>query len=270
MRLFAISDLHLGSAINLEVLQDLPRFPDDWLIVAGDVAETFERFETGLRMLDERFARVLWVPGNHELWTLPGRDDGLAGDARYRRLVEIARGLGVLTPEDPWIVWLGPGEPVVLVLMFLLYDYSFAPEGLTVDEVRAWAAEHRIRPVDEALLHSTPFASRADWCRRRVAETAMRLDGLPADARTVLVNHYPLRQELVTIPRIPRFAPWCGTKLTTDWHRRFRAVACIHGHLHVRGRHRLDGVTFHEVSLGYPRQWDQDRGIAAYLRPIMP
>jgi hypothetical protein len=29
------------------------------------------RIEWALRTLAERFARVVWVPGNHELWTVP-------------------------------------------------------------------------------------------------------------------------------------------------------------------------------------------------------
>ena len=69
---------------------------------------------------------------------------------------------------------------------------------------------------------------------------------------------------------MPRFAPWCGTRLTETWHRRFRALACVHGHLHIRGRKWRDGVPFEEVSLGYPRQWDQSLGMAGYLRPILP
>ena len=56
------------------------------------------------------------------------------------------------------------------------------------------------------------------------------------------------------LPLIPRFTIWCGTRRTADWHRRFRAAAVVYGHLHPKLR-LLDGVRFHEVSLGYPRQW---------------
>ena len=42
MRLLAISDLHLSNAVNRQALADLPAFPGDWLILAGDIAERFE------------------------------------------------------------------------------------------------------------------------------------------------------------------------------------------------------------------------------------
>jgi hypothetical protein len=74
----------------------------------------------------------------------------------------------------------------------------------------------------------------------------------------------------VRIPRIPRFTPWCGTRRTEDWHRRYRAVVAVSGHLHVRRTDWRDDTRFEEVSLGYPKQWDQAKGVAAYLREIMP
>lgn len=270
MRLMAISDLHLGNPTNRDAFADFPAAPEDWLIVAGDVAESLTRVEEALARLVAGWAKVIWVPGNHELWTLPSEAHGLRGVKRYRALVELARSVGALTPEDPYPIWEGAGGPAVVVPMFTLYDYSFAPDGLAPHEVPAWAAEEDIHPVDEALLHPDPHPSRAQWCAERVALTEARLEAIPADLPTVLVNHYPLIRDLARLPRVPRFAPWCGTRLTETWHRRFRALACVHGHLHIRGRKWRDGVPFEEVSLGYPRQWDQSLGMAGYLRPILP
>ena len=42
----------------------------------------------------------------------------------------------------------------------------------------------------------------------------------------------------------------------------------VYGHLHMRATRELDNVRFEEVSLGYPRQWDQRRGVGHYLRRI--
>ena len=138
----------------------------------------------------------------------------------------------------------------------------------TASRLRAWGRTRRWRGLrprasgrwTRCSLHAEPYGSRQAWCAARVAASEARLAavGLP----TVLVNHYPLRRDLVDIPRIPRFIPWCGTRRTEDWHRRHRAVACVHGHLHVRGREVRRPVPFLEVSLGYPRQWDQRRGVA--------
>ena len=108
-----------------------------------------------------------------------------------------------------------------------------------------------------------------DSTSRLVGYSAEELAGIPADAATVLVNHYPLRFEDVIIPKKPRYAPWCGTRATADWHRRFRARAVVYGHLHLRASRYADGVHFQEVSLGYPRQWDQALPADAYLRRVL-
>jgi len=84
------------------------------------------------------------------------------------------------------------------------------------------------------------------------------------------VNHFPLRYDVVTIPLIPRFSPWCGTRRTTDWHLRFRAMVVVSGHLHVPRTHYRDGVRLEEVSVGYPRQWAHERGLESKLRVILP
>jgi hypothetical protein len=84
------------------------------------------------------------------------------------------------------------------------------------------------------------------------------------------VNHWPLRYDLARPPRIPRFSIWCGTTLTEDWGRRFRARAVVSGHLHLRTTMWRDEVRYEEVSFGYPRDWSVDRGIDWYLRQILP
>jgi predicted phosphodiesterase len=272
MRLWAIADLHLASAENRAALADLPDHGPDWLILAGDVAEQPDHLDWAFSLLSRRFACLIWVPGNHELWTMPGPDGPLRGQAKYQAMLDVARRHAVLTPEDPYPVWPGPGGAVLIAPMFLLYDYSFRPASVAAGDVLAWAWEHRLRSADEVRLSPTPYESRAAWCAARVASTAARLAAeRPAGMPTILINHFPLRADLVTLRRIPRFSPWCGTVLTQDWHRRFGAVACVHGHLHVPATHWRDGVRFEEVSLGYPRQWQpHGRGPDRALRQIWP
>jgi hypothetical protein len=69
--------------------------------------------------------------------------------------------------------------------------------------------------------------------------------------------------------RHPQFALWCGTERTADWHVRFRAAACVYGHLHIPRTTRHDGVPFHEVSLGYPREWGSRGHAPRLLRPVL-
>lgn len=269
MKLWAISDLHLGIDLNRRAVERVASRPEDWLILAGDIGDSAADLGLAFEILAPRFAKLIWVPGNHELWTEPRTAGAPRGVERYEALVELAHRFGVITPEDSYPLWPGDGPKTVIAPLLLLYDYSVRPAEVSRYGVVAWAAEAGIVAADERRLDPVPFADIPDWCASRLASSERRLDEIPTDARTILVNHYPLRPEDVVLPRKPRYAPWCGTRATADWHRRYRARAVVYGHLHVRASRFAHGVHFQEVSLGYARDWDQARGADAYLRRIL-
>jgi hypothetical protein len=270
MRLLAISDLHVGFEANRRALETLRDHPEDWLILAGDLGETLEHVAVVLDAVVPRFAKVLFVPGNHELWTLQNGPGALRGVAKYEALVALCRRYGVSTPEDEYPVWRGPGPPCVVAPLFLLYDYSFRPDDVPRERALEWAEEAGTVCSDEFALDPSPFSSREEWCRARCATTEARLAEIDPAYRTVLVNHFPLRYDLAHLPLCPRFSLWCGTRRTTDWHTRFRAIAVVSGHLHIPSTRYRDGVRFEEVSVGYPRQWRHERGLESKLREILP
>ncbi|EMF30845.1 SimX4-like protein [Streptomyces gancidicus BKS 13-15] len=271
-QLWAISDLHIGYAENRDLVEGMrPESGEDWLLVAGDVAETVEDIRWALKTLAGRFARVIWTPGNHELWTHPSDAVTLRGVARYDHLVEQCRDLGVLTPEDPFAVWEGPGGPVAVAPLFLLYDYSFLPPGCTTKEQGLeYAYGTGVVCTDEHLLHPDPYPTREDWCRARVAETKRRLAELPADLPLIPVTHWPLHRHPTDVLRYPEFAMWCGTVLTDDWHRTYPVRTMVYGHLHIPRTTFQDGVRFEEVSVGYPREWRVRQTPPGRLRRILP
>ncbi|MCT2583377.1 metallophosphoesterase family protein [Actinophytocola gossypii] len=270
--LAAVSDLHVSYADNREVVRGLrPGSADDWLLVAGDVAERFASVEWALGTLRERWAKVFWVPGNHELWTPPDDPVTLRGVERYEALVELCRRLDIVTPEDPYQTWPGPDGPVTIAPLFTLYDYSFRPPGCaTKEEGLAYAHRTGVVCTDEYLLHPDPYPTRDDWCRARIEETARRLDALDPGTSTVLVNHYPLVRTPTDILRFPEFAQWCGTELTADWHTRYRTEVMVYGHLHIPRTTTYDGVRFEEVSLGYPREWKPRSRPHGLPRTVLP
>jgi len=267
--LWAISDLHVGYEANRRAVEALPAYPGDWLILGGDTGDTPAQLQLVLDVVTARFAKVVWAPGNHDLWTPRQWPDDRRGDAHYRRLVDQCRRAGVVTPEDPFVLW--PGEPgAVIAPCFTLYDYSFAPAGMSPDAAVSWAAEAKVQCADEVLLAPPPYPTREAWCAARVALTEARLAAVPPNVPIVLVNHFPLRPDLAVLPRIPRFTIWCGTTRTADWHTRFNLQVVVSGHLHMRSTRWRAGVRFEEVSLGYPSQWRQEQDAAAYLRQILP
>lgn len=267
-RLLALSDLHVRHAINRRAVEGITARPDDTLILAGDLCETAASLQSVLQLLRPRFRELLWVPGNHELWTQG--TDLERGVEKYQRMVDVCRAEGVRTPEDTFLDWDGDGGPARIALLFVGYDFSFAPVDVGPEGARTWAAVAGILATDDLLLHTDPHANIAAWCHARVIESERRLDEAWSDRPFILVNHWPLRRELVRIPGAPRYIPWCGTLRTADWHRRWPVSVVVSGHLHVRATDWWDGVRWEEVSLGYPRHWNPSRGIDAYVREILP
>jgi predicted phosphodiesterase len=275
-RLWAISDLHLSFKANREELEKLEPKPNDGLILCGDVGETAEHLRQCFATAVACFLQVWWVPGNHELYTIPS-SNGRRGEYKYKECVAIAREYGVLTPEDDFVVWEGDGGPVIIAPIFTLYDYSFRPDYVPLEEALEWANEEDILATDETLLHNDPYASRIEWCNALVERAKTKLAGAVMQnlgTRLVIINHWPLREDLVNIPLVPRFVLWCGTKQTEYWHNIYNAKVVVSGHLHVRRTDWIDETRFEEVSLGYPKQWHDclERGlnINDLLREILP
>ena len=59
--------------------------------------------------------------------------------------------------------------------MFVLYDYSFRPDGQSKDDALAAAYEKGVVCTDEMFLQPDPYPSREDWCWARVQYTEKRL-----------------------------------------------------------------------------------------------
>lgn len=258
--LWAVSDLHAAVKANRPRVDDIvPADPSDWLIVAGDVAERTELVVQIMATLVQRFDTVIWVPGNHELFARG--TDRYKGREKYTDLVNRLRGLGVITPEDPYPVFGG----VTVVPLFTLYDYSFRPPTTTVEEALAAAKKNEIMFTDEVAI--APFADIRAWCWDRLAYSTRRLSRI--DGPTILINHWPLVQEPTDKMWWREAALWCGTRHTRGWATRYNAETVIYGHLHMPGVHTVEGVDHVEVSLGYPDEWKRRKDPPSWPYPVM-
>lgn len=242
--------------------------PEDTLLLGGDCCESEDQLDELLALLGPRFRALAWVPGNHELWTQG--DSPHRGRAKYERMVAVCERRGVATPESGPIRWVGDGVEAAIALLWTGFDYSFVPDEVPLDRAVDWAREHGILCLDEFFLHTEPWPDRGQWAEALRVDAARTLDALPTGVVRVAVNHWPFRRDLVRIPRVPRFLPWCGSRATEAWHRRYALDIVVSGHLHVRATDWRDQCRFEEVSLGYPRHWKAERGAESYVREILP
>lgn len=256
MKIHAVSDLHLDFPANRSIVEEFTPHPEDWLIMAGDIGHRVEDMEFAFDTLGPKYARLVWAPGNHDLWTVNDNGAELRGEGKYRHLVKLCRARGVLTPEDEYQEVEVDGQRYTVAPIFTLYDYSFRPDDIPEESAVFWAIKSNVMSTDEYYLHADPFPSRAAWCAERCRVTEKRLAAADPEAPLILAGHFPLREDLIRM-YIPRFSIWCGTKRTEQWHTKFSTALVISGHLHVPSSRERDGVRFEEVSLGYPRQWRQ-------------
>ena len=68
MRVWTVSDLHVDYKENANFVQQIGIGPyiNDILIVPGDITHDFSLLKKNLLLLKERFANVLFIPGNHD------------------------------------------------------------------------------------------------------------------------------------------------------------------------------------------------------------
>jgi predicted phosphodiesterase len=250
-RIFAISDLHVDFAVNLEQVESLSRsdYRRDTLIIAGDASHRLDRVEAALTALVERFSQVFFTFGNHDLWV---DDDSQAqGDGevetsldRVQALDDLCARIGVRTAPaaagEMWGVPLGGW-----------YEPAFS-ERLHADAPparisRLWADHQRCRwpphlPDDGAR------------CRHftRLNEDRLRP---PPGRRVITFSHFPPRPEVLPPVAVLRFKELplvCGSDRLEKQLRAAGSSVHVFGHTHIPWDETIDGVRYVQNPLGYP------------------
>lgn len=99
IRVFVVSDLHTDYAENMAWVKCIcsTSHQDDILLVAGDVAETYDNFFSTMSLLTRRFKHVFFVPGNHDLWCRKESEDFLDSLDKLNVLLRACGELGVVS-----------------------------------------------------------------------------------------------------------------------------------------------------------------------------
>jgi predicted phosphodiesterase len=263
VRVFALSDLHVDYEANRLRLEALSRheYRSDVLIVAGDVSDDLERLEATLTALRERFGRVFFVPGNHELWVR--RRECADSFEKFVRLVDLCAAIDVSTrPQHVG----GDGGAWIVPLFSWYVKPEEGPDSLFIEKrgedpsLSMWADNHFVRwpdqdvaptPADRFLLLNEPFIER-DF-----------------DAPVISFSHFLPRADLIRRTRgeIERLGPGprdrhpefnfsrvAGSAGIERQIRRLGSRVHVYGHQHRDRTREIDGVRYVSRCLGYPKE----------------
>jgi len=236
LRVFAVSDIHIDYEENRRWLHGLSKaeYTDDVLILAGDVTDIFPLLLEAFELLTKRFRKVLFVPGNHDLWV--HRNNGKDSLDQFYRLAQIAIDYGIST--DP----LQCGKLSIVPLLGW-YDYSFGQpvrelKHLWVDFIACTWPDN----LDEAAI-TRLFVN-------------LNEKHLHVENHTIIsFSHFLPRIDLMPsiIPVSKRVVyPVLGTNLLEGQIRRLTSRIHVYGHSHVNMQVKKDGILYLNNAFGYP------------------
>lgn len=264
IRVYAVSDLHVDFPANMRWIESVPEgvYAEDVLLVAGDVSDDLYRLGHALATLRRRFARVFFVPGNHELWCRrehPG--DSLE---KFHHVISLCEALDVTT--TPERLTGARGDAALWVVP--LHSWYVMPEegedGLYVEkpgenpELTGWADFHFVRwPASHSHVRPADLFLYLNECH---------LDQC-FDAPVLSFSHFLPRPKLMRRPAEEHerlgpdpvdpypefnFSRVAGCRRIESQLRRIGSRVHVYGHHHRNRWCEIDGELYVSNCLGYP------------------
>ncbi len=239
MRIFAVSDIHVDYDVNAQWVANLSMvdYQDDVLILAGDVTDTRRLLEWTLGALAKRFKKVLFVPGNHDLWVI--RDDREKNSfQKFDDVRAIVEECGASMD-----VFREPG--LSIIPLFTWYDYSFGEPSAELKSV--WMDYRACRWP-------------AGYAEKEITAHFTALNGhelSPVGDKVITYSHFLPRIDLM-----PGFVPCAGRLLypilgSAQIDRQVRSLNAdihVYGHSHVNRHVTIDGISYINNAFGYPSE----------------
>jgi predicted phosphodiesterase len=251
---YAVSDIHVDYPQNLEWVLglDCHEYQADVLLLAGDVSEDMNLLERVLRGCLERFAKVMFVPGNHDLWVRRCTYD--CSLAKFGRILELCGELDVATEPFEY-------EGVEFLPLFSWYDFSF---GSMERSLRLGWRDFYACSWPESLPDShavTRYFHQLnngvfEWIKARSAHRGHEYHGLAPIPR-ITCSHFLPAIELMPswVPESKRTVyPVLGSVELGAQVRRLAPDIHVYGHSHVNQIIKIDSTHYVNNAFATPRE----------------
>lgn len=238
MRVFAVSDIHVDYPENAKWLEQLSNhdYQNDCLVLAGDISDSMERIGACFAMLKAKFAHVLFIPGNHELWVRS--DEPITSIEKCKRVIKIAHSFGVHTNAMTL-------NKIRFVPIWGWYDFSFGKPSEYI--LNAWMDFRRCKwpeSLDTAEKITKYFLNK-------------NISHARSDLPTITFSHFLPRIDVMPgfIPAERRkIYPVLGSSKIDEWVRDAGSVIHIYGHSHVNRDVTIEGVRYVNNAFAYPNE----------------
>lgn len=239
MRVFALSDVHIDYDENRRWIAGLSAvdYKSDLLILAGDICDSIPLLTWCLETLVRRFARVLFVPGNHELWVHRDQTPGNSLD-KFQQVCQVIESSGAsMRPFH--------SRSLSIVPLLAWYDYSFGEPS--PDLLNAWTDFVACRWPEQFPAH------RITNHFLQLNEDVLRI----TNQKIISFSHFVPRLDLMPnyTPGEQRFLyPVLGSTGLEAQIRRLHPAIHVYGHSHLNRKLMLDDVLYINNAFGYPHE----------------
>ncbi|WP_054739583.1 metallophosphoesterase family protein [Cellulosilyticum ruminicola] len=236
MRIYVISDLHVEYKQNRNWVNNLSRidYKQDTLIIAGDVAADLNLIEEVFKFLSGIFFKVVYVPGNHDLWV--NEEMNINSIEKLEIIRKIA---------DKYDISMSVVElsGAIIVPLYSWYDYSFGK--LNQELINTWADFRRCKWPQ-------------NFSQQMIAECFFSINKTEdfniKNKKIISFSHF-----LPDIKLVPRFFtnsisylfPVMGSKRLLEVISNLQSDIHVFGHLHVNCNKTQGKTRFINNSFGY-------------------
>jgi predicted phosphodiesterase len=239
VRVFALSDIHIDYDENAKWIANLSiaEYQDDALILAGDVTDTLRLLDWCLSALAKRFKKVLFVPGNHDLWVI--RED------REKNSLQKFDDVRAVVESSGASMQAFRERGVEIIPLLAWYDYSF---GEPSEELRSIWMDYRACRWPSGYTEEDVAAHFAAFNDKQVSM---------APDTVITYSHFLPRIDLMPefIPSAHKLLyPVLGSRRLELQLRRLNSSIHVYGHSHVNRHVKIDGVSYINNAFGYPSE----------------
>ncbi len=238
MRVFAVSDIHVDYPENALWVEQLSNsdYQNDCLILAGDISDSMERIGACFEILKRKFAHILFIPGNHELWVRS--DESISSIEKCKRVIKVAHSFGVVT--TPTSI-----NNIYFLPVWGWYDFSFGKPSEYI--CNAWVDFRRCKwpeslnteeKITQYFLAKNTLPTRSDQVVVSFSHFLPRIDVMPSFIPAERRQIYPV----------------LGSEKLDRWVRDSGSRLHVYGHSHVNRDVTIEGVRYINNAFAYPNE----------------